>query len=86
MSRMTKKTFNVEPSLRALVSALSKTIIKDKTMESEHVKGAANKLVGKAKKVVSDAIGDKALALKGKAQQVKGSAQKAVGDVKDAVE
>lgn len=55
-------------------------------MENEHVKGATNKLVGKTKEVLGDAIGDKALELKGKAQQVKGSAQKAVGDAKDAVE
>lgn len=55
-------------------------------MESEHIKGAANKLAGKAKEAIGDAINDKSLELKGKAQQVKGDVQNAIGDAKDAVE
>ena len=55
-------------------------------MESEHIKGAANKVAGKIKEETGDAIGNKEMELKGKAQQIKGRAQNAVGDAKDAVE
>jgi len=55
-------------------------------MESEHIKGAANKAAGKIKEVTGDALDNKKMELKGKAQQVKGDAQNAVGDAKDAVE
>ena len=59
---------------------------KDYPVESEHIKGAANKVVGKIKEETGDALDDKSLELKGKAQQVKGDVQNAVGDAKDAVE
>ena len=55
-------------------------------MESEHIKGAGNKVAGKVKEEIGEATGDKSLELKGKAQQAKGDAQNAVGDAKDAVE
>ena len=55
-------------------------------MESEHIKAAGNKLAGKAKEAIGDAINDKSMELKGKAQQMKGDAQDAVGDAKDAIE
>ena len=55
-------------------------------MESEHIKGAANKIGGKIKEEVGDALNKKKMELEGKAQQVKGDAQNAVGDAKDALE
>ncbi|NNE57276.1 MAG: CsbD family protein [Hellea sp.] len=55
-------------------------------MESEHIKGAANKIAGKIKEETGDAIDNTEMELKGKAQQQKGRAQCAVGDAKDAVE
>ena len=55
-------------------------------MESEHIKGAANKLAGKAKQAAGDAIGIVEMQAKGKAQELKGKAQDALGDAKDALE
>jgi len=55
-------------------------------MESEHIKGAANKLAGKAKQAVGDAIGNKEMGVKGKLQEMKGHVQDAVGDAKDSLE
>lgn len=55
-------------------------------MESEHIKGAANKAAGKTKQAVGDAIDNKEMEAKGKAQEMKGEAQDKVGDVKDALE
>jgi uncharacterized protein YjbJ (UPF0337 family) len=49
-------------------------------MESEHIKGAANKLAGKAKQAAGDAIGNVEM------QELKGKAQDALGDAKDALE
>lgn len=55
-------------------------------MESEDIKGAANKAAGKAKQVVGDALDNKEMKAKGKAQELKGKAQDKVGDMKDALE
>lgn len=55
-------------------------------MESEHIKGAANKLAGKAKQAAGDALGNVEMQVKGKAQELKGKAQDAVGDAKDSLE
>lgn len=55
-------------------------------MESEHIKGAANKVAGKLKQAAGDAIGNKEMEVKGKLQEMKGTAQDAIGDAKDALE
>ena len=55
-------------------------------MESEHIKSAANKLAGKAKQAMGDAIGNKEMEVKGKLQEMKGHFQDAIGDGKDALE
>jgi uncharacterized protein YjbJ (UPF0337 family) len=54
-------------------------------MNNEHVKGAADTVVGKAKEVAGRVSGDKKLEISGKADQVKGAAHNAAGDAKDAV-
>ena len=55
-------------------------------MESEHIKAAGNKIVGKAKEEFGEATGDLSMQAEGHAQQAKAKAQDAVGDFKDAVE
>jgi uncharacterized protein YjbJ (UPF0337 family) len=53
-------------------------------MDKEHVKGAADTVVGKAKEVVGHVTGNKKLETEGKIDQVKGALHNAVGDAKDA--
>jgi uncharacterized protein YjbJ (UPF0337 family) len=53
-------------------------------MDKEHVKGAADKVVGKTKEVAGHAVGSKKLEAEGKADQVKGAARRAAGDAKGA--
>ena len=53
-------------------------------MDKEHVKGAADKVVGKSKEVAGHVTGDKRLETEGKVDQVKGTIHKKVGDAKDA--
>ena len=53
-------------------------------MDKEHVKGAADKVVGKAKEVAGHVTGDKTLETKGKADQAKGEIHNKVGNAKDA--
>ena len=55
-------------------------------MESEHINGAANKLAGKAKQAVGDAIGNKEMKVKGRLQEMKGHVQDAMGDARAARE
>jgi len=55
-------------------------------MESEHIKGAANKLAGKAKQAAGDVLDNAEMQAKGKAQELKGKAQEKVGDIKDSLE
>jgi uncharacterized protein YjbJ (UPF0337 family) len=52
-------------------------------MDKEHVKGAADEVVGKTKEVVGHTVGNKKLETEGKADQIEGAAHKAAGDVKD---
>jgi uncharacterized protein YjbJ (UPF0337 family) len=54
-------------------------------MDKEHVKGAADKVVGKSKEVAGHVTGDKNLETEGKVDQAKGAIHKKVGDTKDAV-
>jgi uncharacterized protein YjbJ (UPF0337 family) len=53
-------------------------------MDKEHVKGAADKVVGEGKEVAGHVTGDKKLETEGKVDQAKGAIHKKVGDIKDA--
>ena len=53
-------------------------------MDKEHVKGAADKVAGKAKEAAGHVTGNKKLETEGKVDQVKGAAHSAMGDAKDA--
>ena len=53
-------------------------------MDKEHVKGAADKAVGKTKEAAGHVTGNKKLETEGKVDQVKGAAHTAAGDAKDA--
>ena len=53
-------------------------------MDKEHVKGAADKAVGKTKEVAGHVAGNKKLESEGKVDQLKGAAHSAAGDAKDA--
>ncbi len=54
-------------------------------MESEHIKGAGDKLAGKTKQAAGEAIDNKEMQAKGKVQELKGKALDKIGDVKDAL-
>jgi uncharacterized protein YjbJ (UPF0337 family) len=56
-----------------------------KTMDREHVKGAAEKAKGAIKDTAGKITGDKELQTEGKLDKAKGEAHKIAGDVKDAV-
>ena len=53
-------------------------------MDKEHVKGAADKVVGKTKEVAGHVTGDRKLEAEGKVDQAKGAIHNKVGDAKDA--
>jgi uncharacterized protein YjbJ (UPF0337 family) len=53
-------------------------------MDSEHVKGAADKVKGAIKDTAGKVTGDKDLQAEGKFDKAKGAAHDAAGDVKDA--
>ena len=53
-------------------------------MDSEHVKGAADKVKGAIKDTAGKVTGDKDLEAEGKLDKAKGSAHNVAGDVKDA--
>jgi uncharacterized protein YjbJ (UPF0337 family) len=52
-------------------------------MDKEHVKGAADKMAGKAKEAAGKMTDDKKLEAEGKLDKAKGAARDFVGDVKD---
>ena len=52
-------------------------------MNEQHVKGAADKVAGKAKEVAGHVTGNKKLETEGKVDQVKGAVHNAAGDAKD---
>jgi uncharacterized protein YjbJ (UPF0337 family) len=58
---------------------------KEKQMDKEHVKGAADKAKGAIKEVAGKVTGDKKLENQGKVDKVKGDVHKGVGDAKDAL-
>ena len=53
-------------------------------MDKEHVKGAADDVVGKIEEVAGHASGNKKLEREGKVDQAKGAIHNAVGNAKDA--
>ena len=53
-------------------------------MDSEHVKGAADKVKGAIKDTAGKVTGDTELQAEGKFDKAKGAAHDAAGDVKDA--
>ena len=53
-------------------------------MDSEHVKGAADKVKGAIKDTAGKVTGDKELQAEGKLDKAKGAAHDAAGDAKDA--
>ena len=53
-------------------------------MDSEHVKGAADKVKGAIKDAAGKVTGDKELQAEGKFDKAKGAAHNAAGDAKDA--
>ena len=54
-------------------------------MDSEHVKGAADKAEGAIKDAAGKVTGDKELQTEGKLDKAKGATHNAAGDVKDAL-
>lgn len=54
-------------------------------MESEHIKGAANKAAGKLKQAAGDSIDNAEMQAKGKAQELKGGVQNKIGEIKDSL-
>jgi len=52
-------------------------------MNNQHVKGTAEKAVGKIKETAGHITGNKRLEREGKVDQVKGAVHNAVGDAKD---
>jgi uncharacterized protein YjbJ (UPF0337 family) len=57
---------------------------KELYMDSEHVKGAADKAKGAVKDAVGKVTGDEKLQAEGKLDKAKGAAHNIAGDVKDA--
>jgi uncharacterized protein YjbJ (UPF0337 family) len=58
---------------------------KEIAMNSEHIKGAADKAKGALKDAAGKVTGDKKMQAEGKFDKAKGAAHSAVGDAKDAV-
>jgi uncharacterized protein YjbJ (UPF0337 family) len=56
----------------------------ENAVDSEHVKGAADKVKGAIKDAAGKVTGDKELQAEGKFDKAKGAAHDATGDVKDA--
>jgi uncharacterized protein YjbJ (UPF0337 family) len=56
----------------------------EKTLDSEHVKGAADKVKGSIKDTAGKVMNDKELQAEGKFDKAKGAAHDVAGDVKDA--
>jgi uncharacterized protein YjbJ (UPF0337 family) len=56
----------------------------ENAVDSEHVKGAADKVKGAIKDTAGKVTGDKELQAEGKFDKAKGAAHDAAGDVKDA--
>ena len=54
-------------------------------MDSEHVKGAADKAKGAIKDAAGKVTGDKELQTEGRLDKAKGSVHDAAGDMKDAL-
>jgi uncharacterized protein YjbJ (UPF0337 family) len=61
------------------------TVEKERRMDREHVKGAADKVKGAIKDTAGKLTGDKKLQSEGKFDKAKGTAHNIAGDVKDTV-
>jgi uncharacterized protein YjbJ (UPF0337 family) len=57
----------------------------ERSMDREHVKGAADKAKGTIKDAAGKVTGDSKLQTEGKIDKAKGSAHNVAGDVKDAI-
>lgn len=58
---------------------------KEKLMDKEHVKGAADKAAGAAKDAIGKATGNDKLRAEGAIDKTKGALRGAAGDVKDSI-
>jgi len=58
---------------------------KERHVNNEHIKGAADKAKGAIKDTVGKVTGDKQMQAEGKFDRAKGAAHQVAGDVKDAV-
>jgi uncharacterized protein YjbJ (UPF0337 family) len=58
---------------------------KERIMDREHVKGAADKVKGAVKDAAGKVTGDRNLQTEGKLDKAKGAAHNVAGDAKDAV-
>ena len=54
-------------------------------MDSEHVRGAADKAKGVIKETAGKALGDAKLSAEGKSDKAEGKVQNAIGGLKDAL-
>jgi uncharacterized protein YjbJ (UPF0337 family) len=75
--------FSEEPLHNSFV-VLSRQQQRNKIMDREHVKGAADKAKGAIKEGAGKLGGDKDMETEGKIDKAKGSAHNAAGDLKDA--
>jgi len=69
---------------RAAKGVSTDSNLKERSMDREHVKGAADKAKGAIKEGAGKLTGDKELEGEGKLDKAKGSAHQVAGDVKDA--
>ena len=58
---------------------------KEKIVDKEHIKGAADKAKGAVKEAFGKMTDDPSLQVEGKMDKAKGAAREAVGDAKDAM-
>jgi uncharacterized protein YjbJ (UPF0337 family) len=69
---------------RPLFRRFSRSPQKERDMDREHVKGAADKAKGAIKETAGKVTGDKELESEGKVDKAKGDLHNAAGNVKDA--
>ena len=80
--RISRRRILELPPIARVINRSSKM---EKTMDREHVKGAAEKTKGAIKDTAGKITGDKELQTEGKLDKAKGEAHNIAGDVKDAV-
>jgi uncharacterized protein YjbJ (UPF0337 family) len=84
-ARPQQKVCILELSPISRVINRSSIIKKERIMDREHVKGAAEKAKGAIKDTAGKITGDKELQTEGKLDKAKGEAHNIAGDMKDAV-